>query len=118
MQKRSNWIIAILVIAVIALCVKVFFFTDDSDVYEELYRSQGRVEELENKLKELDSVKTNLLFERDSIQDLLAEKPKERVVIIEKYGEKIKDIDNHSAVTTLGRITDRLNGNIPAGESD
>ncbi len=83
---------------------------DDQKPNEDLFKSKGRVELLEGLLVKKDSTIRVLETKEDSINKLLAVKPKERVVIKVKYNEKANDIINlpidSSVFVLAGRLSE------------
>lgn len=81
---------------------------DDQKPNEELLKSQGRVEVLEQKLEELSYDYDELELENDSLDLEIAKKPKERVVIKTIYDEKIETVTNMSIDSNISFISTRL----------
>lgn len=93
----------------IVLAVIIFnAWQEDPAMKEELYRSEGRVQELEVLLRKKEVEKNALSDVRDSLSVLLKQKPKERVVIIKEYGEKIDNITSLPINSSMEYLTGRL----------
>lgn len=82
---------------------------DDQEPNKELFKLKGKIEVLESQLLEKDSTIFKLGIKEDSINQLLAAKPKERIVIIDTFDEEainIISIDTDSSVSILaGRLS-------------
>jgi hypothetical protein len=75
---------------------------------EELFKSKGRVEELEVLLDKNQLQKDSLSKIRDSLSILLKQKPVQRVIIVNEYGEKIDSITSLPLNNSLQYLTARL----------
>jgi hypothetical protein len=109
--KPFDYIFIVLIAIIIGLSFWIYrlYQNNDNSILEDLHRSQGRVELLDRQLKKEILKSDSLVILRDSIITLKAIEPKERIVIITKYYDKIKNIDNQSVSVTLQSITGRLN---------
>jgi hypothetical protein len=108
MVKKDYIIIASITVNII-LGSWIFYLTkDDQAPSQELFKSQGRVEVLEKTLLEKDAEINILNTKIDSVNVLLAKKPKERIVIKEKYYEKISDVINVPLDSGISILAGRL----------
>jgi hypothetical protein len=108
-MKTKDYILYASLIVNLILGYWIYDMTkNDQKPNEDLFKSQGRVEILENQLLEKDSVFNVLEFKKDSIDLLLAVKPKERVVIKVKYYEKANDVINVSTDSSISILARRL----------
>jgi hypothetical protein len=102
----------VLAISIVANCILGWWcfsiMRDSQKPNEELLRSQGRVEMLERELSELKSDYAILEVKNDSLDEEIAKKPKERVVIKTIYNEKIKTVTNMSLDSNISFISTRL----------
>lgn len=116
MMKRlfSNWkikeyLFAVSIVANVILCWWIYDLTkEDQKPNEELLKSQGRVEVLEEQVSELQTNYGALEILNDSLEVEIDKKPKERIVIQKIYDEKINSVINLSLDSTIGFISDRL----------
>ena len=91
----KDYILAVSIIINLILGYWIYDITkDDQSPIEELFKSKGRVEVLEKTLLEKDAEIDSLNTKIDSVNVLLAKKPKERIIIKYKYYEKINDVIN------------------------
>ena len=109
--KTFDFIFIGLIIIILALSFWVFrlYQNNDNSTLEDLYKSKGRVELLERQLVKQILKADSVSILRDSISVLRLAEPKRRVVIINRYDEKLKNIDSQPVDSTLRSITDRLN---------
>ena len=114
-MKTKDYILCASVIINIILGYWIYDMTkDDQKPNEDLFRSKGRVEVLEGVLLEKDSTINILELKNDSLDLLLAKKPKERIVIKKVYDEEITNVINlpiDSSVSFLAGRLSQVNSN-------
>jgi hypothetical protein len=105
----KDYLFAVSIIANIILCWWIYDLTkDDQAPNEELLKSQGRVEVLEEELAKKDKDYDELSVLNDSLEIEIDKKPKERVVIEKVYDEKIVYVTSLSVDSSIGYISSRL----------
>jgi predicted transcriptional regulator len=106
-MRTKNYILFAALIANLILAWWVYDLTkEDQSPKEELLKSQGRVEILEEEVSDLKTEKIGLEVLNDSLGKEIEKKPKERVVIKKVYDEKINNVINlplDSAVLFLSK---------------
>ena len=107
--KTKDYILFASLIATLILGWRLYDITkDDQAPNEELLKSQGRVEILEEEVAELKTNYDGLEVINDSLDIEISKKPKERVVIKKVYDEKIIYVTSLSIDSSIGYISSRL----------
>tara|TARA_R110002020_G_scaffold287979_2_gene503514 strand:- start:954 stop:1328 length:375 start_codon:yes stop_codon:yes gene_type:complete len=107
--KTKDYILFASLIATLILGWRLYDITkDDQSPNEELLKSQGRVEILEEEVAELQTNYDGLEVINDSLDIEISKKPKERVVIKKVYDEKIIYVTSLSIDSSIGYISSRL----------
>jgi hypothetical protein len=108
-MRTKDYILFISIIANLVLGWWIYDMTkDDQKPNEELLKSQGRVEVLEEQLLDFKYDYDSLAVINDSLDIEIDKKPKERVVIKNIYYEKTNDIINLSLDSSIGYVSNRL----------
>ena len=105
----KDYILAVSIIINLILGYWMYDITkDDQSKSEELFKSKGRIEVFEIQVSKKDIEISELHIKLDSVSKLLAVKPKERVIIKEKYYEKANDVINVSTDSSISILAGRL----------
>lgn len=110
-MSQKNFKYALIISIAVAIIEAYLLFkatTVTSEYNKELERSKGRVELLEQQVSALDSSYTDLEVQKQQLDSLLEVKPKERIVIINDYDEKINNVYSLELDSSIRFIAGRL----------